>query len=958
MEINEVQFRNSYTHPNGGSTFYELCEEPPHYHHKRFVTEAQLSENSTVDNSPLPIHCHEQHSSYSTVKNSQKNEKSLHDSNYCSLNDFNSKSFNKKYQSSNSPVSHILPSECIKQFHPVTTFLSPTCQAFSNQQHRFQRPDSNYFSNSFQTFSYLDNTTSSTKQPRNGSDNVNSTQKPSFYASPNHSPNVSSQQCETNLHREICSLSSNEIHTFKENKLFRPADASAESVIRRKTSHLYNCTKGKIDTNDSSLSTLLSSNKTLFSYSPQPNITQVKDCALEYMPNSNSHLSPFHPAKNSLSLFLDNVTNLRNSQLAVIFEKTKVQIHGSHFNSTLLSRKRQPVVLTPTPMLVQTLPRKMRQSFSASPNQNESMVSVPTLFKHPTSNPSWNPCHNSELPRQYSQQINDLDNSASCDHANDCGNLKFSTLRIAMNNHIVSNTTTPYSHSRNSNLVNDKSVPPPKTLKRISSKLAPSNLPLHSCQNASCYFRNTQRASCYQKTNIDSTAKSSLSCNAHLNQFTERVISFNESPLNGDWLQTKELRKWPVLKDAVISQNSSKRKVHRGLWYSQNHLNTVFPAAVKFVEDGNARDGRSIKREIECYLYMQQRLEKLKESEKKDMSVSWPSAELFGYYLNVENPGQCVIITRKLSGPDLFNVIRQESCRYYQLSQLSPPTATLHAFEYQLHKLHWCFLALKRVQHYAALGIRHNDVKPDNIVLDFFITPQGQQVLDVKIIDLGTASLHFSKEFTGGTSWYESPEQKCLEYFSKNKQDVNATHDISIDLSSDVWASGISITEILLGRRVVDAAQSGGPPPLCYRGSQFGWEIEPSVWVQHVKDSLFNITCALSHVESSWITKTKKDNNMSNHLCQKETQSSPNTSFAYLTAAYFPFCFQAAKEIFDSLVRPIPTDRKSIADAIEIVLRYTKLTSSALQSFLACQPMKNSQSTHQLIALPNFPTSE
>lgn len=353
-------------------------------------------------------------------------------------------------------------------------------------------------------------------------------------------------------------------------------------------------------------------------------------------------------------------------------------------------------------------------------------------------------------------------------------------------------------------------------------------------------------------------------------------VAFSTPPTEGGRHPRAELRSWMTRQDVIISQNSSKRKVHRGLWLSPLEPDVSFPVAIKFVEDCNARDGRSIKREIECHLFIQQRLHQIqKDAGYSRLEDAWPSAELFGYHLDKKNPGRCALITRKLSGPDFFDVIRQEH-----------NSATHINLAYEYHKLHWCTLALKRVQQYARLGIRHNDVKPDNIVLDFYFSPGGYRALDVKIIDLGTASMQEAKEFTGGTSWYESPEQKVLEYHSKKQRDPVAAKRVDIGLTSDVWAAGLSITEVLVGRRVVDSLKlPHGPGPLDYRGPVEGWALSPDEWVERARRALL---------------------------------------YAPRDMCKYTFCFESAKYIFDRLVRPVAAERGTLQEAIDKMKEQTE----------------------------------
>eukprot|EP01053_Blabericola_migrator_P002815 Blabericola_migrator_1__2814@NODE_1804_length_3774_cov_5_303480_g1161_i0_p1_GENE_NODE_1804_length_3774_cov_5_303480_g1161_i0NODE_1804_length_3774_cov_5_303480_g1161_i0_p1_ORF_typecomplete_len893_score139_54Pkinase/PF00069_25/1_4e12Pkinase_Tyr/PF07714_17/0_00028Kdo/PF06293_14/1_9e03Kdo/PF06293_14/0_034_NODE_1804_length_3774_cov_5_303480_g1161_i02022880 len=365
-------------------------------------------------------------------------------------------------------------------------------------------------------------------------------------------------------------------------------------------------------------------------------------------------------------------------------------------------------------------------------------------------------------------------------------------------------------------------------------------------------------------------------------------VVFTSPPLKGMRVHRGELKLWENESERVVSQNSSNRRVHRAVWVPALDPGCPRPAAIKFVEDANPRDGRSLKREIECHIYVYQKLPSLFQLEQElraaqvgnysftsnpEWSIcerledAWPSAELFGYHLDKKNPGKSVLLTRKLSGPDLFDVIRAEhnhnwhfhhpsnqshKCRamyshglpttkrdsFFRVGQATSANAAAAAvlsmgdnagnsssscayypLNYEYHKLRWCALALKRIAQYASLSIRHNDVKPDNIVLDFYTTRTGHDCLDVKLIDLGTASMHNAKDFTGGTSWYESPEQKLLEYFMKKKKKADAAKRVDIDLPSDLWGAGISLAEVLVGKRVVDSLkQPHGPGSLEYLG--------------------------------------------------------------------------------------------------------------------------------------------
>lgn len=379
-------------------------------------------------------------------------------------------------------------------------------------------------------------------------------------------------------------------------------------------------------------------------------------------------------------------------------------------------------------------------------------------------------------------------------------------------------------------------------------------------------------------------------------------VMFPIAPLKGIKHPRGELKLWPTNHDRVISQNSSKRKVHRSLWIPQNNSEppyanelsdsdaiSAYPMALKFVEDGNARDGRSIKREIECHLYIYQRLSQLQQDQGYDhLEDAWPCAELIGYYLDKKNPGNSVLVTRKLSGPDFFDIIRSEHS-----SSASSVYSKCQAL-YEYNKLQWCTLALTRIAQYSALGIRHNDIKPDNIVLDFYYNnATNERHLDVKIIDLGTASMHSAKDFTGGTSWYESPEQKMLEYYTKKSRDLKSAKMVEIGLSSDSWGAGISIAEVLMGRRVVDSMKSPyGPGPLEYKGKD-GWLIDPHEWIEFAKMAL------------------GFDNS--------------NNPYKY------KICEEAAKYVFNMLVQVSSNKRASIKDVIQRMDYYTQKAYQAVK---------------------------
>lgn len=370
---------------------------------------------------------------------------------------------------------------------------------------------------------------------------------------------------------------------------------------------------------------------------------------------------------------------------------------------------------------------------------------------------------------------------------------------------------------------------------------------------------------------------------------TQGPVLFTNTPILGSESKGCALHPWRESHndERVISQNASKRKVHRSLFYHEVDRIHAYPSAIKFVEDSNVRDGRSIKREIECHLYIYQKLSQMCKDENRvnaKIEDLWPSAEMFAYHLDKRNPGNSVIVTRKLSGPDFFDIIRTE--------HHDGVKGCVHQHEF--NKLQWCTLALRRVYQYGQFGIRHNDIKPDNIVLDLYESNEGgvhgvsSKRLDVKIIDLGTASMQNARDFTGGTSWYESPEQKLLEYYTKKKKDLEAAKRVDIGLSSDLWGAGVSIAEVLIGKRVADSMKKpNGCGPL-----EFGAGEDTAEWTVNVL---------------SW-----------RNMAQEALGLYSGCDH------WLPICKKAAKYVFESLVRPVPSERINIKTVIQQMDIYTK----------------------------------
>ncbi|ORM40060.1 uncharacterized protein BXIN_1195 [Babesia sp. Xinjiang] len=364
-------------------------------------------------------------------------------------------------------------------------------------------------------------------------------------------------------------------------------------------------------------------------------------------------------------------------------------------------------------------------------------------------------------------------------------------------------------------------------------------------------------------------------------------VMFRNSLYEGLHSPNAELRLLPDTSSLLISQNSTQRVVYNAFWLPKQFPKIALKVAVKSVKDCNIRDGRSIKREIGCHLYIFQKLMGTSDDSSRSSRIGiddWPTSEILGYYLDKKNPGMSVLATRKLFGPDFFDIIR---------SECSPRFASRNTPLYELNKLDWCIIAMERVAQFSELGIRHNDLKPDNIVLDMYESC-GVKRVDVKVIDLGAASMEGTKEFTGGTSWYESPEQKLLEFYTKKHHNTKRAQTIDIGRASDAWGIGQSVIEVLIGRRMVDHIRppfGTGPPelvdppqevedgeadPMWWNRDEY-WTIPPRVWLQSIRNVL--------------------------------QLDSPNQKF--------PICAKAARYVFDRLMRVDPRERASVRSVAE-----------------------------------------
>eukprot|EP00914_Ancora_sagittata_P027232 GHVO01053320.1.p1 GENE.GHVO01053320.1~~GHVO01053320.1.p1 ORF type:complete len:397 (+),score=64.35 GHVO01053320.1:40-1230(+) len=223
---------------------------------------------------------------------------------------------------------------------------------------------------------------------------------------------------------------------------------------------------------------------------------------------------------------------------------------------------------------------------------------------------------------------------------------------------------------------------------------------------------------------------------------------------------------------------------------------------------------------------------------------SWPCAPLAASYLDGDQPGKGILVTKQLSGPDLSKLIKRE------VHPDSPVACAMH----QYTRLHLSYLSALRVRQLFDLNIRHNDIKPSNLLVHRYKDSERMPKLDVKLIDLGVSSFLNEQKSYGCTKLYISPELK-------NHKKMGT----AIDARSDLWALGLTLTEVLMGI---------GPGRI---------RVEGSAWKRFIDD--------------------KRD-----HYFSKQSIRHVNC---------MPLCHKAAKYCFESLVHVNPKKREDIDSIIE-----------------------------------------
>jgi len=115
--------------------------------------------------------------------------------------------------------------------------------------------------------------------------------------------------------------------------------------------------------------------------------------------------------------------------------------------------------------------------------------------------------------------------------------------------------------------------------------------------------------------------------------------------------------------------------------------------------------------------------------------------------------------------------------------------------------------AMKGVAFLHDMGIVHNDLKPDNIlVMEEFDPADPEHVPQVKVADFGCATLSRDTSFSWGDPRYQSPETwKRMVMVMEKKHSPQDLYKMSD--KADVWSLGVTLFELL----------SGGKIPFLYR---------------------------------------------------------------------------------------------------------------------------------------------
>lgn len=379
--------------------------------------------------------------------------------------------------------------------------------------------------------------------------------------------------------------------------------------------------------------------------------------------------------------------------------------------------------------------------------------------------------------------------------------------------------------------------------------------------------------------------------------------------------------------------------------------------AVKFIPSRttlpSAAEQESMRREILCNLRLRSRLQKMQYNSQRgvlthqqrcvlgprDAHIWKPAVELIGYYLNSHEPHKCVLVTSLIWGVDVGQWLESQ-CRATleaaakteqnekSVNSAVTPFANIPRSS-ALIRVWIAVLIFRRVFQLHELGIRHNDLKPSNVMIDLYTWKEKQNIcykqhdtpleslryiclhperidlrdIDIKLVDLGNATPCRFPRQSGGTPAYLSPEQQLAAYRQYqqareidgsrlNKHEKVGVPTLPLDKRTDFWSLGLTIVEILTTVSLTQALQGTRPLKYIGVGTFGGWSLAPEDYIQRLHRGFFGLA---------------------------ESEAAQNDFLR--NKCFVERCLaSAALQIFNSFIQKDPNDRKTIEDGILILL--------------------------------------
>ena len=103
------------------------------------------------------------------------------------------------------------------------------------------------------------------------------------------------------------------------------------------------------------------------------------------------------------------------------------------------------------------------------------------------------------------------------------------------------------------------------------------------------------------------------------------------------------------------------------------------------------------------------------------------------------------------------------------------------------------------VDYLAMNGIVHNDIKPDNILIEYKVRENDVIIENLKMIDFGSAFYFKSPDcFNSNTPEYMSPEVNEINEKGGNNINIGQFMKDLLPWSIDMWSVGVTILEVVL----------------------------------------------------------------------------------------------------------------------------------------------------------------